>query len=85
LPVLPAVLLAALPLALLLLLPARAGSTRPGTIASATLPRARLLGLNFTTSRLLPVMSGTSFSCSRQGGQRKAEQVPSVVQHSIME
>jgi hypothetical protein len=62
LPELPAVLLGALPLALLLVLPARAGSTRPGTIASATLPRALLLGLNLTTSLLLPVMAGTSFS-----------------------
>jgi hypothetical protein len=60
---LPAWLLGALPLPLSLLL-ALAGSTRPGTIASATLPSARLLGLNLTTRRLLPVRAGTSFSCS---------------------
>lgn len=57
---LPAWLLGALPLSLLA---ADAGSTKPGTIASATLPRALLLGLNLTTSRLLPVIWGTSLSC----------------------
>jgi hypothetical protein len=61
---LPAWLLGALPLSLL---EAEAGSTRPGTMASATLPRARLLGRNLTTRRLLPVMVGTSLSCGRDG------------------
>jgi len=60
---LPAWLLGALPLSLLL---ADAGSTRPGTMASATLPRALLLGLNFTTSLLVPVMGGTSLSYTQQ-------------------
>lgn len=59
---LPAWLLGALPLSLLA---ADAGSTKPGTIASATLPRALLLGLNLTTSRLLPVIWGTSLSCTQ--------------------
>jgi hypothetical protein len=58
---LPAWLLGALPLSLFA---AEAGSTRPGTIASATLPRALRLGLNLTTRRLLPVMAATSLFCS---------------------
>jgi hypothetical protein len=57
---LPAWLLGALPLSLFA---AEAGSTRPGTMASATLPRARRLGLNLTTRRLLPVMAATSLFC----------------------